>query len=59
MAPSGQLNHVVDRTLAIFETTFEKFQQKKKLWSNLLTGLKKDQLISNSIDEKNNKGANN
>lgn len=57
MAPSDQLNHVIDRTLSIFETTFEKFQHKKKLISNLLTVLKKDELISNWIDKKNNKCA--
>jgi hypothetical protein len=47
MAPSDQLNHVIDRTLSIFETTFQKFQHKKNLRSTLLTVLKKDELISN------------
>lgn len=42
--PSDQLNHVIDRTFSIFETTFEKFQHKKKLRLNW-------------IDEKNNKCA--
>lgn len=55
MAPSSQLNHVIYRTLSILEITFKKFQHKKKLRSNLLTVLKKYQLISNSIDEKNNR----
>jgi hypothetical protein len=54
MAPSNQLNHIIDRTLSMFETTFKKFQHKKKLKSNILTVLKKDELISNWIDEKNN-----
>ncbi|KAE9521917.1 hypothetical protein AGLY_017724 [Aphis glycines] len=59
MAPSNQLNHIIDRTLSIFETTFQKLQYKKKLRSTLLTVLKKDELISNWIDEKNNKCADN
>lgn len=57
MALSDQLNHVIDRTLSIFETTFQKLQHKKKLRSTLLTVLKKNELISNWIDEKNNKCA--
>lgn len=57
MAPSDQLNHIIDRSLIIFETTFEKFQHKKKLRSQLLAILKNNELILNWIDENKNKCA--
>jgi len=56
MAPSGQLNHVIDCTLSI--PTWNNIQHKKKLRSTLLAAFKKYQIISNSIDEKNNRWAN-